>query len=54
MPFLGRIPFDPVFTKAMVQGINIFEYAPEADICGDIKAIWNMASEKLNTIAADK
>ena len=23
---LGRVPFDPVFTKAMVQGKTVFEY----------------------------
>ena len=54
MLFVGRIPFDPVFTKAMVQGVNIFEYAPEADVCGDIRAIWSMANERLNSIAAGK
>jgi len=54
MLFVGLIPFDPVFTKAMVQGINIFEYAPDAGVCGDIRAIWNMASNKLDSIAAGK
>jgi len=54
MLFVGSIPFNPVFTKAMVQGINIFEYAPEEDVCGDVRAIWNKASEKLNSIAAGK
>ncbi len=54
MLFVGMIPFDPVFTKAMVQGINIFEYAPEADICSDVKGIWNRAKEKLDEITAGK
>jgi len=54
MLFVGLIPFDPVFTKAMVQGVNIFEYAPGAGVCGDIRAIWNMASDKLDNIAAGK
>ena len=54
MLFVGRIPFDPAFTKAMVQGINIFEYDPDAGICGDIKAIWNLAGDELNSIAAGK
>ena len=28
---LGRIPFDPVFTRSMVQGQTIFEYNGESE-----------------------
>ena len=54
MLFVGKIPFDPVFTKAMVQGNNIFEYDPEAGVCTDIRAIWDKASEKLDAVASGK
>ncbi|MCF8106905.1 MAG: P-loop NTPase [Desulfohalobiaceae bacterium] len=37
---LGRISFDPVFTKSMVQGRNVVEYSPESAITGEIQDIW--------------
>ncbi|MDW7771485.1 MAG: ATP-binding protein [Desulfobulbaceae bacterium] len=37
---LGRIPFDPVFTRAMVQGKNIFEYGGQTATRERIKTIW--------------
>src|SRR3989339_1381705 len=41
---LGRIPFDPVFTKAMVQGKTIFEYDVRSDGAVAVRGIWeNMA-----------
>ena len=40
MIVLGDISFDPVFTKAMVQGKTVFEYDPEAVVCVEIKNIW--------------
>jgi len=42
--FLGQIPFDPIFTKAMVQGRNIFEYDPGSEACNAVRQIW----EKVN------
>jgi MinD superfamily P-loop ATPase len=54
MPFVGRIPFDPVFTKAMVEGKNIFEYDPDADVCGDVRKIWNNTNERLSNMATGK
>ena len=48
MTFVGEVPFDPVFTKAMVEAKNIFEYAPDADVCADVKAIWETVCEQLN------
>lgn len=37
---LGRIPFDPVFIKSMVQGQNVIEYSPESEIAGAIRRMW--------------
>jgi MinD superfamily P-loop ATPase len=48
LPFLGHIPFDPVFTGAMVQGMNVFEYASDSHACAAIEKIWERIKEKLN------
>ena len=48
MSYLGRIPFDPVFTKAMVQGQTIFEYNGESKAGQAVKKIWNALSNKLD------
>ncbi|MGD8342994.1 MAG: (4Fe-4S)-binding protein, partial [Desulfobacterales bacterium] len=45
---LGRIPFDPVFTKAMVQGKTIFEYNGNSSTGEAVKRIWNTLSKSLN------
>jgi MinD superfamily P-loop ATPase len=45
--YAGQIPFDPVFTKAMVAAKNIFEYAPDSDVCTEVKKIWKRISERL-------
>ena len=37
---LGRIPFDPVFIKSMVQGQNVIEYSPDSEIAGAIRRMW--------------
>ena len=37
---LGRIPFDPVFTKSMVQGQTIFEYDGDSQTCQTVTAVW--------------
>ena len=47
MACLGRIPFDPVFTKAMVQGQTIFEYNSESKAGQAVEKIWNALSNKL-------
>ncbi len=48
MPFVGQVSFDPVFTKAMVQGKNIFEYDSGSEVCGEVKAIWQQVNDRLN------
>lgn len=40
MILLGRIPFDPVFTKAMIDGKNVMEYAPDSAAAVAIKEVW--------------
>ena len=37
---IGRIPFDPAFTKAMVQGKTIVEFDSRAKGCEAVKNIW--------------
>jgi len=37
---VGRIPFDPVFTRAMVQGQTIFEYAGAEERQQELRTIW--------------
>ena len=44
---LERIPFDPVFTKAMVQGQTIFEYDGDCDAGRAVRAVWKGVREAL-------
>jgi len=48
--FVGRIPFDPVFTKAMVYGKTVFEYDSAAGINGAVRRLWETiaASPEMN------
>jgi MinD superfamily P-loop ATPase len=45
MTILGRIPFDPVFTKSMVQGKTIFEYNTDSIVGQAVKRIWKKIIE---------
>jgi MinD superfamily P-loop ATPase len=45
MAVLGRIPFDLVFTKSMVQGKTIFEYNTESIVGQAVKQIWRKIIE---------
>ena len=44
---LGYIPFDQIFTKAMVQGQTIFEYDSDSAAGQAIRKIWGSLLEKL-------
>ena len=44
---LGRIPFDPTFTKAMVQGQTIFEYDTNSKASQAIKQLWEKLVDKI-------
>jgi len=48
--FLGKIPFDPVFTEAMVQGLTVFEYNRESGVMPVVNDIWEkiMAAPAMN------
>jgi len=37
---VGRIPFDPAFTMAMVNGKTIMEYAPASELAETVNSIW--------------
>jgi MinD superfamily P-loop ATPase len=47
MAFLGRVPFDPAFTRAMVQGRTIFEYDGHSDARAAVVGVWNNLSSRL-------
>jgi len=45
--FLGTIPFDPVFTKAMVAGQTILEYDTRTEAAEAVRSIWNGLTAKM-------
>jgi MinD superfamily P-loop ATPase len=44
---LGRIPFDPVFTKAMIQVQTVFEYDGQSTVGEAIRGTWQRLAERL-------
>ena len=48
---MGRIPFNPDFTKAMIKGQNIFEYDSSPELVKVVTDIWTkiINSEHLNS-----
>ncbi|NVM21562.1 MAG: P-loop NTPase [Desulfobacterales bacterium] len=44
---LGRVPFDPVFTKSMIQGQTIFEYNTQSEAGRAVKQIWDKIGKAL-------
>jgi len=38
---LSRIPFDPNFTRSMIEGKNIFEYQKSTELTITVEKIWN-------------
>lgn len=44
---IGRVPFNPDFTRAMVEGKTITEYAPNGDACQSVKSLWNSVLENI-------
>ena len=44
---IGRVPFDPVFTKAMVQGKTIVEFDGRSEGCRAVKDIWENMAQSL-------
>ena len=44
---IGRVPFDPAFTKAMVQGKTIVEFDSRSEGCTAVKSIWKELVQRL-------
>jgi MinD superfamily P-loop ATPase len=40
LALVGRIPFDPVFTRAMLVGKNVLEFEPDTEASREIRQIW--------------
>lgn len=40
LAWVGEIPFDPVFTQAMIQGKTVLEFDPGSEGAAGIAAIW--------------
>jgi len=47
LTLLGRVPFDPIFTKSMVLGQTVFEYNTDSEAGEAVKEIWRKLSEKI-------
>lgn len=45
---LGRIPFDPIFTRAMIQAQTIFEYNTGSKAEKAVDDIWQHLSAEMN------
>jgi MinD superfamily P-loop ATPase len=44
---VSRIPFDPVFTKAMVEGKTVIEYDGHSEGARAVRALWEKVKERL-------
>jgi MinD superfamily P-loop ATPase len=44
---VSRIPFDPVFTKAMVEGKTVIEYDGHSEGARAVRALWDKVKERL-------
>ncbi len=44
---MGRIPFDPMFTKAMVMGKTLFEYNGRSEGSDAVRSIWEKVAQRL-------
>ena len=49
----GRIPFDPTFTSAMVEGKTIVDYARHSPLVNNLKQIWMTISDSLHNCAGN-
>jgi MinD superfamily P-loop ATPase len=47
LPCMGRIPFDPIFTEAMIQAQTVFEYNGQSKVGEAIRGIWQRLTEEL-------
>ncbi len=47
LPCVGRIPFDQVFTRAMIQAQTVFEYDGQSPVAKAIRDTWHRLSDNL-------
>ncbi len=47
LKIVGRIPFDPTFTKAMVEGKTVVEYDGDSPLAKQIKKIWEQVLQNI-------
>jgi MinD superfamily P-loop ATPase len=45
--FLGNVPFDKDFTKAMIQTRSIIEYNPDGEAADSVRTLWNKVLHNL-------
>jgi len=45
---VGRVPFDPVFTKSMVQGQTVFEYDGNSEASRAVTQVWEKLTSALD------
>jgi MinD superfamily P-loop ATPase len=50
--FVGAIPFDPVFTKAMVAGRTVIEYDNHTEAAAALRQIWQKVLSQIELQAA--
>ena len=48
LKIMGRIPFDPVFTKAMVKGQTVIEYDDSSQPAKKVKEIWKSILQNID------
>jgi MinD superfamily P-loop ATPase len=48
VPVVGKLPFDPLFNKAMMQEKTIFEYNGYSTTCAQVEQLWNSITDKLD------
>lgn len=44
---VGKIPFDPIVTEAMVAGKTVLEYSPESRVSKAIRELWKQTLENI-------
>jgi MinD superfamily P-loop ATPase len=47
IPSLGKIPFDPIFTKAMIRAQTVFEYNGASAVGEALRGTWQRLVENL-------
>jgi len=47
LTWVGQIPFDPIFTRAMVEGQALFEHTSNSKAGDAVRAVWTKIADKL-------